>query len=1080
MPLAQGTRLGVYELGSLIGAGAMGEVYRARDTKLRREVAVKVLPDSFARDPERLARFQREARFLASLNHSGIATLHGLENEAGTHFLVLELVPGETLADRLDRGPLAFADALPLFLQIAEALEAAHAGGVVHRDLKPANVKVTPEGKIKILDFGLAKGLFEESAASDLSQSPTLARDATNAGVLLGTACYMSPEQARGKAVDKRTDIWAFGCLLYEALTGKHAFDGENVADVLAAVVHEEPRWEALPPETPRRARDVLARCLRKDLHERLHDIADARIELGESEAPEAQPKHGVTGRRLARDALAVLVGLGIAAGIIAGISSLTARPAAEPRELPVSRFAIPLPADAPFVLNNLPGRALALSPDGTQIVYATAHFLPDSRFRVRRLDDTEIRSIPGTERGYSPFFSPDGEWLGYFDAAEAALKKIPVRGGRAVTLQRGFPNAGWMFGTWCEDDQIVFDTWNGGLRVIGADGGNPRMLTEPTEEWHLDPQPLPGPCRVLFYTYRAEGHAIEAITADGGERTRILDNASHGRFLASGHLLFVRDGALQLAPFDADRLKVTGPAIPLQLEALVDQVSYGAPHPQLAVSTNGTLVYAPSDDKAARESHLVAVTHDGLVEELGMLPFPSPALALSPDGERLALAGRRAGQATIEALDLRRGATTALVDLGAVDMPAQPVWTPDGTALLYARHGPVEGEIVRHVVDRSVSDQILLRMPGTWFCPWSISPDGRFLLFSRYLPETAGDLMLLDLEAAPGVESVKSFVATPGNDLAAAISPNGKWVAYFSSESGPQELLIDKFPERGQKTLVSTGQYAVPVWSLDGRELYFTAASTPWSGGLDMMAVRIEVTPTMRVSAPRRLFSGAFAGGDDMGRALGIAPDGHRFLLVRNPQGAYAWGSFRRSATQLLVVQNWFAELRASSEETAQQVVHDARGAADREKPRATLAPFVPPRERPMSTQLSFPPVRLGDESEAFRLEVRGFLESERKAGTWGNDNHSWGGWNPDLSRKLGARGWIGMTWPSSYGGGERTFLDRYIYTEELLAAGAPAGAHWVADRQSGPLFIRFGTDEQRRRTCRAITRGEAYYRSA
>ena len=899
----------------------MGEVYRARDTKLRRDVAVKVLPDSFARDPERLARFQREARFLASLNHAGIATLHGLESEGGTHFLVMELVPGETLADRLARGPLAFAEALPLFQQIAEALEAAHAGGVVHRDLKPANIKVTPDGKIKILDFGLAKGLSGEAAASDSSQPPTLVRDATEAGVVLGTACYMSPEQARGKTVDKRTDIWAFGCVLYEALTGKKAFDGESVADILAAITHHEPSWQALPPETPWRARDVLARCLRKDPRERLHDIADARIELGESGPAEPLPNRGATPRRLVRDAVAVLVGLGIGAGIIAAISALTARPPPEPPELPVSRFAIPLPADAPFGVNSQPGRSLALSPDGTQIVYATPQSLPDSRFRLRRLDETEIRSIPGTEHGFSPFFSPDGEWLAYFDNAEAALMKVSVRGGPAVTLQRGFPNAAWMLGTWCDDGRIVFDTGNdGGLRVVGGDGGEPRILTEPTDEWHLDPQPLPGPCRVLFYTYRAEGHAIEAISADDGERTQILENASHGRFLGSGHLLFVRDGALQLAPFDADRLKVTGPAIPLPLETVVDSVMASAPYPQLAVSRNGTLVYAPIDEKAGRESHLVAVTHDGQVEELGTLPFRNPALALSPDGERLALAGRRAGQARIEALDLRRRATTSLVDhLGAVDIPAQPTWTPDGKALLYTRYGPVEGEIVRHVVDGSVPDQVLVRLPGTFFCPWSISPDGRFLLFSRYVKETGSDLMLLDLEAAPGAESVKPFVATPGWAGGAAISPNGEWFAYRSTESGRGELLIEKFPERGQRTLVSTGFNPTPVWSPDGRELYFTAPNTTGSGERDMMAVGIELTPTLRVSAPRRLFSAAFETGvTDMGRTFGIAPDGRRFLLVRNPQGAFPISSFGGSATQLVVVQNWFAELRRSRAETA------------------------------------------------------------------------------------------------------------------------------------------------------------------
>ncbi|MGH9388645.1 MAG: protein kinase domain-containing protein, partial [Vicinamibacteria bacterium] len=747
----------------------------------------------------------------------------------------MELVPGETLAERFSQGPLSFAEALPLFRQIAEALEAAHGAGVVHRDLKPANIKVTPEGKVKVLDFGLAKGFAEEAPASDLSHSPTLTRDATKAGVILGTASYMSPEQARGKTVDKRTDIWAFGCVLYEALTGKKAFDGESVADVLGGVIHKEPSWEALPPETPWRARDVLERCLRKDPRARLHDIADARIELGESGPAEPQTHRRGMGGRLALG-VAVLLGLGIGAAITA----LTARPGAEPRDLPVSRFAIPLPADAPLFVQTLPGRALALSPDGTEIVYATASSLPDNRLRLRRLDETEIRSIPDTEKALQPFFSPDGEWLAYFDMAEGALKKISVRGGRAVTLQRGFPNAGWMFGTWCDDGRIVFDTWNGGLRVVGGDGGDPRVLTEPTDEWHLDPQPLPGPCRVLFFTYRAEGHAIDALSVDGGVRTRILENASHGRFLASGHLLFVRDGALHLAPFDPDRLTVTGPSIPLPIEAVVDAISLSAPNPQLAVSRNGTLVYAPSDEKAASESHLVSVTLDGQVEELGPLPFPRPRLALSPDGERLALSGRRAGRARIEALDLRRQATTHLVDLGNVDAPTSPVWTPDGKAILYARYGPVEGEIVRHALDGSVPDEVLLRLPGTWFCPWSISPDGRFLLFSRYVPETAADLLLLDLEAAPGADPVRPFVASPGSEYGAAISPNGEWVAYHSDESGRDEILIEKFPERGQKTLLWTGSYDPSVWSPDGRELYFTAPSTQGSRERDMMAVRV------------------------------------------------------------------------------------------------------------------------------------------------------------------------------------------------------------------------------------------------
>jgi serine/threonine-protein kinase len=917
-----GTRLGPYEITAAIGKGGMGEVFRARDTKLNRDVAIKVLPAELSQDRERVARFRREAQVLASLNHPNIAAIYGLEDLGGVVALALELVEGEDLAERLKRGAIPVDEAIAMAKQIAEGLEEAHEKGIVHRDLKPANVKVTKDGVVKVLDFGLAKAYESDSAPfveGAVSQSPTMSRHMTKAGIILGTAAYMSPEQARGKPVDKRSDIWAFGVVLYEMLSGKRLFDGETVSDVLAAVLTREPRWAALPATTPASARRLLRQCLERNPKNRLHAIADARLALDEAiagrnddaeagPATTAQTAPGPPWRRVLPWVVGGALGLGVG---IAGHALRGDRPGAEPRELPVSRFAVRLPADAPFVVNNYPGRALALSPDGTQIVYATENWLPDTRLRLRRLDETEIRSIPGTEKGRAPFFSPDGEWLAYFDMAEAALKKISVRGGKAVTLQRGFANAGWMFGTWCDDGRIVFDTWNGGLRVVGGDGGDPRILTNPTDEWHLDPQPLPGPCRVLFYTYRAEGHAIEAISVDSGERTRILDNASHGRFLASGHLLFVRDGALQLAPFDADRLTVTGPAIPLPLEAVVDSVAGSAPNPQLAVSRNGTLVYAPSEGEAGSESHLVSVTPDGHVEELGPLPFPLPVLALSPDSERLALAGRRAGRARIETLDLKRQATTSRIDLGSIDSYMSPVWTPDGKAILYARYGPVEGEIVRHVVDGSVPDEVLLRLPGTWFCPWSISPDGRFLVFSRYVPETAADLLLLDLEASPGSESVRPFVATPGSDYGAAISPNGEWFAYYSDESGGDEIFIEKFPERGQKTLVWNGPAYDPLWSPDGRELYFTARSTRGSGERAIMAARVELEPALRVSEPRTLFSGPYSGGSDMGRAFGITADGRHFLLIRRPQGAFTLGLYGASATErLVVVQNWFAEL--------------------------------------------------------------------------------------------------------------------------------------------------------------------------
>jgi len=552
-------------------------VYRARDTKLGRDVAIKILPEELARDKERMERFEREARLLAQLNHSNIATLHGLEEFDGQQFLVMELVEGETLAERIARGPLAVDEALSLSVQIAEGLEAAHEKGIIHRDLKPANIKMTLDGQIKILDFGLARLAEADTDPSGEggSRSPTLTKG-TALGAILGTAAYMSPEQARGKRVDKRADIWAFGVVVYEMLTGRQLFAGETVSDVLASVLKADIDLGKLPEPTPAALRRLLRRCLERQPKERLRDIGEARIAIRDRMA--GRSDDGATGpaangtanlRPLWRRATPWVVGVsGLVVGV-AGLAGLTPwghGPVTEPRELPVSRFEIALPAEAPLAVENYPGRSLALSPDGTQIVYTAS-----SRLHLRRLEEIEIQPLPGTENGRAPFFSPDGEWLAYFDWAEAALKKVSLRGGRPVTLARGFANAGWMLGGWCDDGRIVFDTNDDGLRVVDGDGADLRVLTEPTEQWHLDPQPLPGPCRVLFYTHGNEGQAIEAISVDSGVRTRILENASHGRFLPSGHLLFVRDGALHLAPFDAERLKIIGAAVALPIEALPD-----------------------------------------------------------------------------------------------------------------------------------------------------------------------------------------------------------------------------------------------------------------------------------------------------------------------------------------------------------------------------------------------------------------------------------------------------------------------------------------------------------------------------
>ena len=923
MSLEAGTRLGSYEIAATIGAGGMGEVYRGRDTTLNRDVAIKVLPAALSNDAERLARFKREAQVLAALNHPNIAHVYGFEvatlpDGSNAHFLAMEMVEGEDLSERLKRGAIPVDEAIAIAKQIAEGLEEAHEHGIIHRDLKPANVMVTSDGKVKVLDFGLAKALEDDPATSGanshLTHSPTMSRHMTEAGMIMGTAAYMSPEQARGKAVDKRSDIWAFGVVFFEMLTGERLFAGETLSDVLAGVLKTEIDLNLLPAATPFAIQNLIRRCLERSPRSRLHDIADARIAIddllagrGDSapRVPAAIQAPAGAGRwqRALPWTLAALGALVAIVSVSAGMASKES-----PESSVVSRLTLPLPVDAPLAVEGWPSQTLALSTDGRQIAYATGHDVPDPRIRLRRLNDSEIRPIPGTEKGAGPFFSPDGRWLAYFDQTEGALKKIAVDGGRAVTLARGFANAGWMLGCWGDDGRIVFDTWNGGLRVIDESGGEVRVLTEPKDQWHLDPQPLPGAGRALFYSVAQGAPRIEAISIDTGERTEVLENASHGRYLSAGFLLFTRDDAQFVAPFDADRLKVTGPATPVPIDVAVDSRNLGSPTPQLAVSRTGTLVYAPSDPGAGGNPVLVSVTLPGQVEEVGPLPFPMPRVGLSPDGTLLAFTGRRAGRAHVEILDLSRRTTAGRFDPGGSDAPTQPVWTPDGKAVLYARNGPFEGEIVRHLVDGAGPDQTLLKVRGTWLCPTSISADGRFLLVTRWVQETGGDVVLIDLESGGSAQEAKPLVTTSGSDFGGVFSPDGRWFAYVSGESGASEILIEKFPERGQKTRVASGPIGLvppPMWSPDGKEIYFMRGTR---GQVDVMAARVEHTPTLRVAEPRRLFTGNFLVGADSGQTFAVSPDGRRFILQRLPPGR---SRELGSATQLQVVQNWFTELR-------------------------------------------------------------------------------------------------------------------------------------------------------------------------
>jgi len=562
-----------YEILEKLGEGGMGEVWLARDTKLEREVALKVLPEEFASDPERMARFEREARVLASLNHPNIAHLYGLETAerddsvqggdpgemsgtsnlktqnsklpAGTvTFLVMELVEGVDLADRINRGAIPVDEALPIALQIAEALETAHETGIVHRDLKPANVMVNPEGRVKVLDFGLAKALDPRVSASSspesIAESPTLTAQMTRAGVLLGTAAYMSPEQARGKPVDRRADIWAFGVVLYEMLSGRRAFGGETATDVLAHVIEREPDWESVPANTPGSMKKLLRRCLTKNSHDRLRDIGDARLEILEArdQGDEEVTKDSPRRRRLLPAGVAAGLAVGIAIGFSLS-SGMRRKPTA--RAASSATFSLALPDDAPVPLGIQAGvQRVAISPDGHRLVYVASDPTGQPRLYTRTLEELGFEPIPGAEDGWQPFFSPDGEWLAFFTPT-GELKKVSFGGGPPVTILEGVANSQWAFGTWGDDDHIIFSVWTSGLQRISSDGGQIEYLSTPENEWHAKPEVLPGSETVLYQQMSADGMRIVARSTVNGSEKVIVENGGKPKYLASGHLLFRR-----------------------------------------------------------------------------------------------------------------------------------------------------------------------------------------------------------------------------------------------------------------------------------------------------------------------------------------------------------------------------------------------------------------------------------------------------------------------------------------------------------------------------------------------------------
>lgn len=806
MDLDAGTRLGSYEIVAFIGAGAMGTVYRALDTKLGREVAIKILPEEFSHDPDRAARFEREARLLASLNHPHIATLHGLEEFNGRKFLVMELVEGETLGEQIARGALPIAELLPLFRQITEALEAAHEKGVVHRDLKPPNIKITPEGNIKVLDFGLAKAFRSEAAATDsgLSESPTMTRG-TATGVILGTAPYMSPEQAKGKAVDRRTDIWAFGCCLYEALTGKAAFLADSVTSTLAKILERDPDWDALPRETPSAVRRLLRRCLQKDRERRLRDIGDARFDLEEVEetTPTASSRPDRRMKPLVAIALLTALALGVAIGSL--WRSDTRGP------LRVTRTLIPLgPGEALAVDGDIP---LAITPDGRHIAYSATRD-QTSTLNLRPLDRLEATAILSSDDVANDlFFSDDGRWLGFRDSGETW--KVPVSGGAPVSVvTAGIRGASW------DESGIVFPSnVNGGLSWVAANGGDVSVLTSPDpdhrEKGHRFPEILPGGEAVLFTLGSADiaswdDASIAVLSLATGEYRVVLEGGTHARYSPSGHLVYARTHTLFAAPFDLDALEVTGPPVPV-LQGVMTIPQSGVAF--FALTRYGSLLYAPGGTWGD-DSRVVLVDREGRSEPLIETPGNYHTPRLSPDGSSLALTLGGAND-SIWIYDIARATLTR--SIYGYDNTG-PAWTPEGDRLAFMSTRSGAFNLFRQHADGSGEAERLTTNEGNQ-TTGSWSRDGKTLVFVEQHPETGLDVWSLSMD---GGEAPKRLLYEPFDEHHPTLAPDGRWLAYVSNESGQNEVYLRSFPGMAGKRQVSIEGGRFPLWSPNGRELFY------------------------------------------------------------------------------------------------------------------------------------------------------------------------------------------------------------------------------------------------------------------
>ncbi len=867
-----GKTLGHYRVGEQLGRGGMGEVYVADDLNLNRKVALKFLPDATTGDPERMARFEREAKLLASLNHPNIAAIHGLEEAEGKRFIVMELVEGETLAQRLGKGRLPADEALGICRQIAEGLEAAHEKGVIHRDLKPANVMITEGDKVKILDFGLAKALSDETQSGDLSQSPTLTEAMTRPGIILGTAAYMSPEQAKGKAVDKRADIWAFGCILYECLTGKRAFEGETVTETLAAILKGEPDWQALQSTTPVNIRFVLRRCLQKDPGQRFHIAADLRIVLeeargiGEAVAP-------VKGSRLAWSIAAVFI---VIAAALAPYAYMHLREKAPETAQPV-RFQIALPEKVSLAW----GGRFEISPDGRHLAFAGAGADGVMRLWVHSLDALEARFLLGTESDHFTtfFWSPDSRYIA-FDAGGNKLKKVDITGGPVLAIcdVSGFA----LGGSWSPNGVIIFED-GPVLKRVPAAGGVASVLAGKPDSILRYPTFLPDGRNFLFWQYSTKpvsgGVYLGSLHSKPEEQRSklLLPNVSAPVWAPSqdsgpGQILFLRDRTLMSQRFDDRRLELVGE--PIQV---AEQVGSFAMYGFFSASTNGVLVYRCGDAGAAY-SRVMKFDRRGKNPSTEELLGANPSgLAFSPDGTRVAFNTSN----DIWLRDFARDQNTRFTFGQGYNV--MPVWSPDGLNIVFAsdREGGIAN--LYQKAASGVKDEMLLLKSVNPKCPTSCSRDGRFLLYSERDPKTGIDLWVLPLG---GGRKPMPLLNTKFNESDGRFSPDMRWVAYVSDESGSNEIYVRGFSqasgtlsETGGRWQVSVGGGRGPRWRKDGKELYYRALD----GNLMVVEVTAGVsfqyrTPRTLIKAPPELSVDYF---DIPISVFDVSPDGNRFLLA-------------------------------------------------------------------------------------------------------------------------------------------------------------------------------------------------------